>query len=236
VSRSPKGIAMPDVDRMNAGSTPARVFTQTLEVHMNNRLRVRLRKLNTLANFIEDLPSDKFFMPHWGSTKDATKITCGTAGCAAGWAVTLFHRRGLQMVFSTNEGAGTPCPTYRGFLGSQAFATYFGIKFDEAEWIVSSLEAPTYMLLSCGSGRSTDYATGDADDQLYQDEILPSYVDEHDLDSTSEITSRMAARRIRQVLRVYDPSLLDEQIAVIPDWAKYHNKPQPELQPVISLR
>lgn len=48
------------------------------------------RKLAALANFLDDLPHDRFHMPAWGSD-DAAETSCGTAGCACGWAATVYN-------------------------------------------------------------------------------------------------------------------------------------------------
>lgn len=42
----------------------------------------RFDLLNQWANFLDDLPHDKFHMPKW-SSEDRTETSCGTAGCAA---------------------------------------------------------------------------------------------------------------------------------------------------------
>ncbi len=81
------------------------------------------RELNILANFMDDLPCDRMHMPQWASW-DNTKTSCGSAGCAAGWAVTLFHREGFTF-------AGR-WPLFGECVGSSAFAKFFEIPIEEA--------------------------------------------------------------------------------------------------------
>lgn len=89
----------------------------------------RFDLLNTWANFLDDLPSDRFHMPAWGS-KDATRVSCGSAGCAGGWAATVFNHLGLQLEIADQvnlDGACYAIPCYKGEQGYGAIARFFQI-------------------------------------------------------------------------------------------------------------
>lgn len=88
------------------------------------------RDLAALANFLDDLPSDRFHMPEW-SDKDATAVSCGTAACACGWAATIFQHKGFMFFYSA--GKFTPC--YRDRMGEHAFAKFFSLGADDAALI-----------------------------------------------------------------------------------------------------
>lgn len=87
--------------------------------------REQLRKLGRLANFLDDLPHDKFHMPQWAS-KDATEDSCGTAGCAGGWAATIYKKEGWRFVGADHE------IQFKGFSGYVAFAKFFGLNDNDA--------------------------------------------------------------------------------------------------------
>lgn len=64
----------------------------------NKRKQKRILKL---ADFMEKLPPKRFNFLRWVGTdwKGAPDFSCGTTGCALGWATTMpfFRRLGLQM-------------------------------------------------------------------------------------------------------------------------------------------
>lgn len=125
------------------------------------------RELNMLANFMDDLPSDRLHMPQFADPSDSTKTHCGSAGCAAGWAVSLFHREGFTLT--------TPdfIPVFEGKHGSWGFAWFFDIPICEAGSIV--------------------YSGGSSH--------IPDYLEEFGV-SFEDVTPRMVAKRIRDVIRV----------------------------------
>lgn len=84
------------------------------------------RALAGLANFIEDLPHDRFTMPRW-SADDATDTSCGTAGCAAGWAATKFADRGWRLADGVVSFVTGLIPVWGGHRGHVAFAEFFRI-------------------------------------------------------------------------------------------------------------
>jgi hypothetical protein len=158
------------------------------EVNMTAQ-REKLLKLRTLANFLDDLPHDKFHMPTWASD-DFTDNSCGTAGCACGWAATIFANDGFSFVLDERNN---PVPKFEGVYGSDAFASFFGISKQDASWITAILGVWDAAMAHGFSGWT-----------------LSSYVSEYDLASRDDITPRHAADRIRRVIAKYDPTILDE--------------------------
>ncbi len=114
----------------------------------------RFDRLNQLANFLDDLPHDKFHMPEWCS-EDSTDGSCGNAGCACGWAATIFHTQGWSI-----HGL---MPWYNRQPGWQGFAEFFEIETRHALWITCHLcsgspyldDQPTY---------TQEYGLSSADD------------------------------------------------------------------------
>jgi len=95
--------------------------------------------MEKLANFLESLPDQKFYMGTWislvpdGMEPDAcmTKkeaLSCGTACCIAGWAVFLANKRLCIGNDTVETASGRP-------LGSvSAWAqSYLGLTDDEAD-------------------------------------------------------------------------------------------------------
>lgn len=160
-----------------------------------------LLKLARLANFLDDLPSDKFYIPTWCS-HDYTATSCGTAGCIAGWAATVyskegwgfdkagfsdgptFARDGMVMSIPRLNLVPTPyvvIPEAGGSVvrwGTEAFAIFFGISKKEA----AALCVPSFWT-------DADYAA------------YPRF---------GEITPREAAAKTRKLIATYDPSILIE--------------------------
>ena len=91
----------------------------------------QLRKLAALANFLEDLPSERFHMPRWADD-DATDTSCGTAACACGWAATIYAREGWSF-YSFHDHARVPC--YQNAPNQAGFSEFFGIGAEMANWI-----------------------------------------------------------------------------------------------------
>lgn len=92
------------------------------------------RALAGLANFIEDLPHSRFTMPQWSDYTDRTERSCGTAGCACGWAATVHAARGWYFVLpKVNVYATAPIWNHR--CGCDAFAAFFQLDPADAELI-----------------------------------------------------------------------------------------------------
>lgn len=152
--------------------------------------REKLLKLVRLANFLDDLPHDRFHMPFW-SSRGATRYSCGTAGCAAGWAATIFSKDWefylgaplLQRVPRRKSDMHT-CPD---------FAAYFGIREDEAHAIALGM--------TCDFGGFVSY--------IAEYGIWDGREDMND--AALRITPRHAADRIRKVVARYDPALLEDR-------------------------
>lgn len=59
------------------------------------------RRLLVLAEFLDKLPPERFEYSHWiADDGSATKTSCGTSGCALGWAASMpeFQALGLEIV------------------------------------------------------------------------------------------------------------------------------------------
>ncbi len=150
----------------------------------------KLKKLVQLANFLDDLPHSKFHMPCWASD-DATENSCGTAGCAAGWAATIFHKEGWSI-----DGR---CVYFDKFYGEVAFSEFFGISITESIYITKFLDNSVHNF-------------------YMPNPSLVSYAEEFNLKSADDITPAMAAIRIRRVVAEYDPSLLEDK--TVPEYKK----------------
>jgi hypothetical protein len=157
---------------------------------MDATQKQKLQKLVQLANFLDDLPHSKFHMPHWAS-EDATKSSCGTAGCAAGWAATIFHKEGWSIL--------NRFVYFNDFYGEFAFSEFFGISITESIYITKFLDKFIHHY-------------------HMPNPSLVSYVEEFDLKSADDITPAMAAIRIRKVVAGYDPSLLEDK--TVPEYKK----------------
>lgn len=158
---------------------------------LNTPMIERHRNLRTLMHFLEDLPHSKFHMPTWAA-KDATATSCGTAGCAAGWAVTLFHKQGL-ILLQCKDYLGTysypTLPTLHGESvpsGCNAFAEFFGLDIFDAHHITSDF---------CSS---------------------IGYLARFNLEYPKDITPQMAAETIRGVLQKVAPEVLTEKYEITP--------------------
>ena len=88
------------------------------------------RRLLALAAFLRKLPRKRFNYAMW-SDDDHTEKSCGTTGCALGWAASMprFRRLGLHI-----DGTGIPvCGNpFDGNIGASAGAEIFGISYGEA--------------------------------------------------------------------------------------------------------
>lgn len=114
----------------------------------------RFDLLNQLANFLDDLPSDKFHMPRWCSS-DSTEKSCGTAGCACGWAATIFHNQGWSI-----RGI---LPWYNEQPGWMGFAEFFEIETRHALWITCRLSSDSPHANS-GVPYTEEYSLNSSDD------------------------------------------------------------------------
>lgn len=148
--------------------------------------RDRWLKLAQLANFLDDLPHDKFHMPEWAS-ENATEQSCGTAGCACGWAATVYKNDWTFVTPNTWARPALRTDTDGAIEPQDAFAEYFGIDDEDADWITCIIEPEE------------------------GNKEFPSYCDEYALDDGALVTPRHAADRIRKVLAKYDPTVLEER-------------------------
>lgn len=158
---------------------------------INTPMETRHRNLLRLANFLDDLPHDKFHMPSWASN-DGDDNSCGTAGCACGWAATIFKEQGWSFrLFHPNLQTSNKVL----LSGVVAFAEFFGISWNESWAITCFLE----------------------DHYKYQNPSsrFLSYCTEYNIASEFQITPHHAADRIRKVLKKVAPHLLEEEIAPV---------------------
>lgn len=170
-------------------------------------LHEQWKKLAQLANFLDDLPHSKFHMPKWCSP-NATAYSCGTAGCAAGWAATIFNKEGWQChpphplslsdKYNRYGSIVLRIPNSTTILiGAEAFAVFFGISTGQACFITGYFLVDQY----------EHYIVPD-DDREYLDKHK-SYKEEFGVEP-DDITPSMAAKRIRDVIRECDPTVLEE--------------------------
>lgn len=93
---------------------------------MNTTQRKRLLKL---ADFIvEQVPKEKFDMSSFGLANGPID-SCGSAGCALGWATVLFRRLGVAIL----GGA----PRYKDLTGYGVGVTLFGLTYGQSEELFS---------------------------------------------------------------------------------------------------
>ncbi len=144
--------------------------------------RTKLLKLARLANFLDDLPHNRFHMPDWVS-ENCTATSCGTAGCACGWAATVYAKEG----WTIKGEKGCWWPSFQG-NGSpwNSFSCFFGLDRDQGDAITQHL------------------------DSKWKQAGFASYCYEYDLADADDITPRHAADRIRKVLNGIDPSIVVE--------------------------
>ena len=165
----------------------------------------QLRKLAGLANFLDDLPSDRFHMPTW-SAEDRTKDSCGSAGCACGWAATIYRKDWVFDVYGEPRLIKGQ-PYYCDALPNPVsyFAEYFGITKDESFWITLHLSHLRDLTV-------TDFGVN---------KIGLSYTEEHNLRRSGLITPRHAADRIRKVIRRHCPEWVNDEPRMNParPWA-----------------
>lgn len=83
-------------------------------------------RLTTLANYLESVPEERFFMNQWASDPE-----CRTAGCAIGHACQIpeFKKAGLELI----RVSGYLIPAYGDFIDWGAVAAFFDITGNEAE-------------------------------------------------------------------------------------------------------
>src|SRR5215472_17893577 len=96
-------------------------------------LETGLRRLEKLADFLEKLPSGRFYYGHWIDTEKwegAADLSCGTTACALGWgtAIPSFRKAGLRM---KKHGL----PAFGKSEGMDAGARFFGITHADALFI-----------------------------------------------------------------------------------------------------
>lgn len=93
------------------------------------------RRLLKLAKFLRTLPRKRFDYRTWTGSdwEGAQDLSCGTTGCALGWAATMptFRRLGLRLIAGFGYLRGFPKVGRK--VGSAAAEVLFGISVNEAE-------------------------------------------------------------------------------------------------------
>lgn len=98
------------------------------------------QRLHTLADFLDTVPEEKFYMGLWAESAEFAN-KCGATACAFGWAceVLEFKKAGLSMSVSIYNGGRSPThcyhPTYLGRQGFVAAEVFFDLEADEAEYL-----------------------------------------------------------------------------------------------------
>jgi hypothetical protein len=96
---------------------------------------VQRKRLLRLADFLETVPRRQFNMRVWGNGIDPKE--CGFAGCAGGWATSIFPA--LKLIPSWD---GYSELTYGDFTSFEALQSYFGLTYADTEYIFDSYEYP----------------------------------------------------------------------------------------------
>jgi hypothetical protein len=101
-----------------------------------------IKGLLKLGRFLKRLPKQNFNQGYWWEeVKGETKESCGTTGCVAGWAATIFPHRFQKIVHDTVTTDDGTMSLYEvrhrssQLEGADAFAQGFKIPYDEAHRI-----------------------------------------------------------------------------------------------------
>ena len=98
-------------------------------------MKMNKERLLVLADFLEtSVPKERFDLDEWvGDVEGDPELDpktleykpCGTSACASGWAATIpnFQKAGFVLVVDN----GDLSPSYRGKLGWEAVASFFGL-------------------------------------------------------------------------------------------------------------
>ena len=98
------------------------------------------QRLQTLANFLRTVPAHKFDLWSWRSAppsalslsdQSLTDPSCGTAGCAVGWACAYPAFQAEGLAFHPKIGA----PTLYGHIGWEAVKVFFGLSLADASYL-----------------------------------------------------------------------------------------------------
>lgn len=104
---------------------------------------MNIARLKELINLLANIPEDHFDLGVWlegvdGEGKSTAELlgSCGTSGCAVGWACTHkpFNDEGLEYK-AMSIRSGVHVPTYRGHAQEDAVAAFFGLSSDLVEAI-----------------------------------------------------------------------------------------------------
>jgi hypothetical protein len=89
------------------------------------------RRMRTLIAFLQDVPRKEFTMEFWWKDVKKNGHTCGTAGCAAGWAAHIpsFKRAGYKLDACWQE------PQFKGKVEFEAIAELLDIPVIDASFL-----------------------------------------------------------------------------------------------------
>lgn len=158
---------------------------------MTNQPRFDL--LNQMANFMDDLPSDRLHMPMWCGL-DSTATTCGSAGCFAGWTVTRYARMGW--IFRHQV------PYFGKLEGAMAIAAFYQIPHMYASWIVYS-----------------DTGHGFEKFQAQWTKNLATWQTDYEV-NFHKVTPRHVADRIRRVITKLGGEVVQDYPVAVPEEAR----------------
>lgn len=106
---------------------------------------MNILRLQELQGLLYSIPEDHFDLGIWLEGKDGENLegkntqellgTCGTSGCAVGWACTHkpFNLEGLEYRKTCSSWSTGHVPTYRGYEQLEAVQQFFGICEEIAE-------------------------------------------------------------------------------------------------------
>lgn len=96
-------------------------------------------KLLQLADFLEQLPPERFDFCHWVSgdweqEQPLSLYSCGTAGCAGGWATVIWPDE-LKLINQVPTLRGEVTDYGEPIVGVDALAKFFGIRREESVYL-----------------------------------------------------------------------------------------------------
>lgn len=106
-----------------------------------NREYIYKRRLLKLADFLDQLPEERFYYARWvGSDWEGkANLSCGTTACALGWATTIpaFRRLGLRLIKDPWSGTIVTMKYYDYINNASADAAnvIFGLSRVEFEYL-----------------------------------------------------------------------------------------------------
>ncbi len=147
----------------------------------NDKMAVGNRRLLRLADFIEQIPPERFKFSSWVGSDYRGKpgIGCGTTACAFGWATAmpLFRKLGLRLYKTGANGRHEP----RICAGKPGYVAEESRDFEATEAAAMALfnldpDGLEYLFLPSGSGAGTDGSRNDRYGLLLSNDATASMV------------------------------------------------------------